>query len=443
VKRWDAIIVGGGFAGVTAARDLSSRGYAVLLLEARDRLGGRTYFKYSDALQRHADLGGTSVLVDFQPHVMREIKRYGIEVESTERIHIDRYRWLLGGTIRSGFPISSSEAPAAERALRHVGDAARRISFGRPLASQSIADLDVSLLDFLGLVSPPTELIDLLMSLNYGLVAGQSAADASALQLLSWIAGTDNNLMAFYMATRYRLVGGSVALINAMSTGGSAQIRLSTPVAGIRRTDDLSVEVRSASGEELSARAVVLAVPVNCLASIELYSDRDHAFWVEKKKAAEAVNGSRAVKVVMKATGLPDNVFGAGPAGGLKVVFTDDRLDDGSSILVGFGTADSIDPTALTELSRAVQEYFPEARVIASECHDWNTDPYSNGAWMSPKPGAFQRQMPELQTAEGNIVLAGADVADGFNVWIDAAIENGAAAAARVHTMLSEAKSPA
>ena len=40
---FDVIVIGGGFAGVTAARELSVAGKAVELLEARDRLGGRTW----------------------------------------------------------------------------------------------------------------------------------------------------------------------------------------------------------------------------------------------------------------------------------------------------------------------------------------------------------------------------------------------------------------
>ena len=39
----DAVIVGGGFAGVTTARELTMRGRTAVLVEARDRLGGRTY----------------------------------------------------------------------------------------------------------------------------------------------------------------------------------------------------------------------------------------------------------------------------------------------------------------------------------------------------------------------------------------------------------------
>ena len=40
---FDTIVIGAGFAGVTACRDLAEQGYSVLLLEARDRLGGRVF----------------------------------------------------------------------------------------------------------------------------------------------------------------------------------------------------------------------------------------------------------------------------------------------------------------------------------------------------------------------------------------------------------------
>ena len=56
----DVVVIGGGFAGITAARDLQKRGFKVLVLEARDRLGGRTWSEDRNGF--HVELGGTCVL---------------------------------------------------------------------------------------------------------------------------------------------------------------------------------------------------------------------------------------------------------------------------------------------------------------------------------------------------------------------------------------------
>src|SRR5918992_3458642 len=75
---FDVIVVGGGFAGLTAARELGHAGRRVLVLEARDRLGGRAYT--SHLAGSHIELGGAFVHW-FQPHVFAEMTRYGISHE--------------------------------------------------------------------------------------------------------------------------------------------------------------------------------------------------------------------------------------------------------------------------------------------------------------------------------------------------------------------------
>lgn len=55
--KYDVIIIGAGYAGLTAARNLKRAGKNILLLEARDRVGGRIYTKYLDE-KTYVDLGG-------------------------------------------------------------------------------------------------------------------------------------------------------------------------------------------------------------------------------------------------------------------------------------------------------------------------------------------------------------------------------------------------
>jgi monoamine oxidase len=93
----DVIVVGGGFAGVTAAREASLRGRSVLLLEARDRLGGRTLT--ADWHGYPIEYGGAWVHWH-QPHTWSEITRAGLGVEVSEAA--SAAGWYVGPDRRSG-----------------------------------------------------------------------------------------------------------------------------------------------------------------------------------------------------------------------------------------------------------------------------------------------------------------------------------------------------
>src|SRR5688500_9600202 len=77
---YDAIVIGGGFAGLTAARDFADQGQSVVVLEARDRLGGRTWTRAVADTDQQVDVGGQWIEPQRQINVVREIERYGISV---------------------------------------------------------------------------------------------------------------------------------------------------------------------------------------------------------------------------------------------------------------------------------------------------------------------------------------------------------------------------
>jgi len=54
---WDAVVIGAGVAGLAAARDLARRGFSVLVLEARDRIGGRVWTRTEPDLPLPVELG--------------------------------------------------------------------------------------------------------------------------------------------------------------------------------------------------------------------------------------------------------------------------------------------------------------------------------------------------------------------------------------------------
>ena len=133
---YDVIVIGAGFAGLTAARELSRAGRRVLVLEARDRIGGRTWL--DERMGMDLELGGTWVHWT-QPHVWAELARYGIGLapspepqnaswwNGTQTVHgspaellelLDQPNELLTARAREVFP--QPFAPLESALLRRV-----------------------------------------------------------------------------------------------------------------------------------------------------------------------------------------------------------------------------------------------------------------------------------------------------------------------------------
>ena len=73
----DVVVLGAGFAGVAAARNLLEAGRGVVVLEARDRIGGRTWYREMPGAGVSAEYGGMFFSRATQPHLAAEIERYG------------------------------------------------------------------------------------------------------------------------------------------------------------------------------------------------------------------------------------------------------------------------------------------------------------------------------------------------------------------------------
>jgi monoamine oxidase len=103
---------------------------------------------------------------------------------------------------------------------------------------------------------------------------------------------------------------------------------------------------------------------------------------------------------------------------------------DGDTLFVSFGSdADAMRPGDAGAVAEAASALLPGMEIVDSHAHDWTHDEFARGTWSMYRPNQVSRYLRELQRPEGRVFLATSDVADGWNGFIDGAIESGLTAA--------------
>lgn len=422
--RYHVIVIGGGFAGVTAAREAALRRRSTLLLEARDRLGGRTWTAPWDGLE--IEYGGGWVHWH-QPHSWSEITRAGLKVVLSE--DPQAAGWYVGDERRSG-AISERDAIAergwnmfvegVEEALPNPHDPLYAIDrlarFDRLTIAERLDELKLSDEERAVLVAELESL------------ASSPIDDAGAVSVLRWHALSGYSLaLTQYTGGRVTLAGGTRSLIEAIANAAPVERRLNTVVARVTQRDD-GVEVETRDGDVFSADAVVVAVPINTLAAIEFTPALSEA----KQRAIALGQSSRGLKIFIRARGQPvlQNSIRAGhPFGYLD---TELLLDGDEQMLIGFGyDAELCDAGDRPTVQRQMDEIMPGYEVLDAAAHDWLSDPFSRGTWAIHRPGWYEHHHAAMQESEGRVILAGGDIANGWAGFMDGAIESGLRAGIR------------
>jgi monoamine oxidase len=420
MRDYDVIVIGGGFAGVTAAREIGLSRLRCLLLEARGRLGGRTWY---DKLAGHGvELGGTWIHW-LQPHVWAEVTRYGLTVvESPGVAAPGTSAWIVQGQRKTGSPeeIFGLITDGVTR-FCHDGQALLPRPYD-PLFNSAIADLDgLSIQDRLDQLDMADEQREILAGFWSSACLAPCAESGLTVMLRWWALGQWSFPLMMDAVAHYKLEQGTTSLIEAMVEDGSPKVQLSAAVKRIHQEAG-GVVVETQAGEQFSAAAVVIAVPLNVLDQIEFTP----ALSTGKRAAASERHAGRGLKVQALVRRVPADFFGAGSESEALTFLSSEREVADGVIMVGFGPdASRLDVTDAAAVQQAIRRFLPDAEVVAVRGHDWTSDPFARGVHSVFRPGQLTRYLQELQRAEGRLIFAGSDIASGWNGFIDGAVETG------------------
>jgi monoamine oxidase len=215
--------------------------------------------------------------------------------------------------------------------------------------------------------------------------------------------------------------GGTGALLDAIADAAVFDRRLATPVAAVDRHDG-HVEVHTRDGDVFVAVAVIVAVALNALGGIEFSPPLPE----DKQRAIDLGQASRGVKVMIHARGedvMQNSLRFRHPFGYLS---SEILLDDGTQLMIGFGgDAERCDPADLAGMQASLDDTLPGYKVLDAAAHDWLADEFSHGTWAIHRPGWYEHHHAAMRRPEGNVMLAGSDLANGWAGFIDGAIESG------------------
>ncbi|WP_449278723.1 flavin monoamine oxidase family protein [Leucobacter sp. GX24907] len=486
----DVVVVGAGPAGLSAAHELRKAGHSVAVLEARARVGGRTWNgrMLDDSGNEHfIELGGQWVSPD-QTAVIALLEELGLEMFSRYRdgasvyVSPDGTRQTYEG---DELPVSERTHAEMTKLIGLMDELCEEIDVTAPWASERAAELDtISFRAWLEQHSDDREAIDnVSIYVASGMLTKPSHA-FSTLQavLMAASAGSFSNLVDESFILDKRVVGGMQSLSVKIAERLGDDLYLSSPVREIEWAEadpstadplnGVEADVRNGVPENgvagdvrvisdrvtVQARAIVLAVPPNLYSRIQftpplpreqmvahqhismglvikVHAAYETPFWREEGLSGTAFGGGRLVQEVYDNTNYGPNIAGGEP-----------DTEDGFGTLVGFiSDVYAEQMWALPEAERkqrileAMAVYLGPKTMdpVAFALSDMGAEEWTRGAYAASYDLGGLHRFGHLQNQPtGPIFYACSDIAAEGYQHVDGAVRMGTEAARRISEAL-------
>lgn len=439
------MVVGAGFAGLAAARELAGRGHDVVVLEGRDRVGGRSFTGTVAGLP--VDLGATFV-GPTQDAVLKLAAELGCPTTPTfcEGRNLIRWRGAVrsySGTVPS---LSLGSLLNIARVRWQFARVSRWIPLDRPVSYLHAHELDsISLRDWLVRKRASAATLDL-MAIMSRVTWGAEPDEVSMLHAARYVkaaGGLDRMLDVTGGAQQDRFAAGTQQIALRIAEELGDRVVLGVPVQRIDHTED-GVTVHSTAGA-VSASAVVVAIAPQHRAAIEFtpelppehttltqlwpqgrlskaYAAYDTPFWRAEGHSGEALSDT----------------------GPVFITFDVSPRSDGPGILLGFVDAREFDALpAEQRRARALDGFaalFGEQARTPIDYLDfsWGTEEFSpGGPTAATRPGGWTSTGGALREPVGRVFWAGTETADAWTGFLDGAVRSGQRAADEVTAALA------